>query len=484
MVRFKVKKTLQYLFFATVVVLVWREFERLDGNHGVKPSHLEAEARGQPLVAGVNEGPDGPVRRSVGGRGGGIDDGGGGGGIRGGGGAWGREPLWQENKQVDAAIVRAKQRDVASEVESKPVLPANLILQKNSSTYKNSSEIAARVNQEKAAKPKTNEKEVKSEGHQVFSVTIEEPKVVQNPNPPLQIKNLSNLVARKPPSNFTIIVQNGDNHSKQQAHKQTELSDVFIGVKTTEKYHSSRLQLILDTWYSLAPEQTYFFTDVDDSDYQDKSNGHMVNTECQGTHSRLALCCKTSKIFSMFYKSDKRWLCHVDDDNYLNVPELMKLLRQFDHNQDHYLGRASLSHPIEALDRDTNQRVSFWFATGGAGFCISKALATKMMVYASGTFERMCQRVRLPDDVTIGFIIEVLLKKPLTKVQTFNSHLQQLARIPTKQLQNQLTLSYSITEKRRNVVNMVSIMSDDPTRFKSFHCTYFRGYGNGNCPAT
>ncbi|XP_054762509.1 beta-1,3-N-acetylglucosaminyltransferase radical fringe-like [Lytechinus pictus] len=93
----------------------------------------------------------------------------------------------------------------------------------------------------------------------------------------------------------------------------------------------------------------------------------------------------------------------------------------------------------------------------------------------------MCNRVRLPDDVTIGFIIEILLKKPLTKVQTFNSHLQQLARIPTRQLQNQLTLSYSITESRRNVINLAAIMDNDPTRFKSFHCTYFRGYGS--CPS-
>lgn len=31
-------------------------------------------------------------------------------------------------------------------------------------------------------------------------------------------------------------------------------NEVFISVKTTKKYHSSRLQTILDTWYRLAPE--------------------------------------------------------------------------------------------------------------------------------------------------------------------------------------------------------------------------------------
>nr|XP_054763521.1 uncharacterized protein LOC129270144 [Lytechinus pictus] len=252
MVRFRLKKILQYLLFASVVVLVWREFERLDGSRGLKPGRFEPEARNQPLVAGVNVAPDGPVRRSVGGRGGAADDGG----IRGGVGARGREPLWQENKQIDSGIVRAKQRDIVSEVDPKPVLPANIILQRNSSNHKTSSEISSRIDlQKEAAKPKIHEKEAKLDGHQVFSVTIDEPKVVQNANPAVPIKNLSNLVAKKQASNFTIVVQNGDIPSQSLAHKQTELSDVFIGVKTTEKYHSSRLQLILDTWYSLAPEQ-------------------------------------------------------------------------------------------------------------------------------------------------------------------------------------------------------------------------------------
>ena len=41
---------------------------------------------------------------------------------------------------------------------------------------------------------------------------------------------------------------------KHEAHS-TELSDVFISVKTTYKYHRQRLDLLLDTWWILAIDQ-------------------------------------------------------------------------------------------------------------------------------------------------------------------------------------------------------------------------------------
>nr|XP_054757655.1 beta-1,3-N-acetylglucosaminyltransferase radical fringe-like [Lytechinus pictus] len=268
---------------------------------------------------------------------------------------------------------------------------------------------------------------------------------------------------------------------QREKYRQMELNDVFIGVKTTEKYHSTRLQLILDTWFSLAPEQTYFFTDGGDMEpYQNKTNGHMVNTGCKQRHSPAGLCCKLSAIFSFFKSFDKRWYCHVDDDNYLNIPQLLALLRGYDHNQDYYLGRPSVNHSIKGKDHLKNRSAEYWFGTGGAGVCYSKALVPKMMPYASrGKFGKTCARAGRPDDMTIGFIVEYLLNGTLTKMRTFNSHIQKLATLPTDDLHNQVTLSYRLNGKKRpNIINMRPTMDDDPTRIKSFHCTYFRGYGN------
>ena len=43
-------------------------------------------------------------------------------------------------------------------------------------------------------------------------------------------------------------------HSNNQRYEQ-ENTDIFIAVRTTEKFHHSRLEIILKTWYNLAPEK-------------------------------------------------------------------------------------------------------------------------------------------------------------------------------------------------------------------------------------
>lgn len=125
--------------------------------------------------------------------------------------------------------------------------------------------------------------------------------------------------------------------------------------------------------------------------------------------------------------SHPRWFCHVDDDNYVNVRALLRLLGSYPHTQDVYLGKPSLDRPIQATERVSENKVvsvplphaslhqragkrlglprgpapgvweshhvppvpgspqrpvHFWFATGGAGFCISRGLALKMSPWA------------------------------------------------------------------------------------------------------
>ncbi|KAJ9590162.1 hypothetical protein L9F63_016718, partial [Diploptera punctata] len=48
---------------------------------------------------------------------------------------------------------------------------------------------------------------------------------------------------------------------------------------------------------------TWFFTDSDDAEYQEKTNGHMINTNCSSSHNRKALCCKMSVEFDVFLES-------------------------------------------------------------------------------------------------------------------------------------------------------------------------------------
>uniref|UniRef100_A0A667XBI3 O-fucosylpeptide 3-beta-N-acetylglucosaminyltransferase n=1 Tax=Myripristis murdjan TaxID=586833 RepID=A0A667XBI3_9TELE len=258
-----------------------------------------------------------------------------------------------------------------------------------------------------------------------------------------------------------------------------ELKDIFIAVKTTRKYHKSRLELLFQTWVSRAKEQTYIFTDGEDKELRKRAGANIINTNCSAAHTRQALCCKMSVEYDKFIESQKKWFCHMDDDNYVILPSLLRLLSSYHHSQDVYLGRPSLDHPIEAAERvksDGSVSVKFWFATGGAGFCISRGLALKMSPWASlGNFISTAEKIRLPDDCTIGYIIEALLEVTLTHTHFFHSHLENLQKLPTDTVLDQVTLSYGGFENRRNVVSIKGgfSLAEDPSRFKTVHCLLY-----------
>ncbi|XP_055085807.1 LOW QUALITY PROTEIN: beta-1,3-N-acetylglucosaminyltransferase radical fringe [Periophthalmus magnuspinnatus] len=263
-------------------------------------------------------------------------------------------------------------------------------------------------------------------------------------------------------------------------HNRWIIEDVFIAVKTTRKYHKSRLELLSRTWVSKAKRQTYIFTDGEDKDLQLRTGIILINTNCSAAHTATGSCCKMSVEYDKFIESQKKWFCHVDDDNYVLLPSLLLLLSSYHHSQEVYLGRPSLDHPIEAAERVKSNglvSVQFWFATGGAGFCISRGLALKMSPWASlGTSSALQRKCRLPDDCTIGNIIEALLEVKLTHTPLFHSHLERnLRSCLWKPVLEQVTLSYGGFENRRNVVSVVGrfSLSEDPTRFKTIHCLLY-----------
>lgn len=253
-------------------------------------------------------------------------------------------------------------------------------------------------------------------------------------------------------------------------------ADLFIAVKTTGRYHRPRLELLLETWISTHIQQTYVFTDGEDEGLRKRMGSHLINTNCSAAHSRQALSCKMALEYDAFIASGKKWFCHVDDDNYVNVGSLLRLLSRFPHTQDVYIGRPSLERPIEATERlgAAEKQVRFWFATGGAGFCLSRGLALKMKPWASeGTFMSTAEHIRLPDDCTVGYIVDALLGVGLIRSALFHSHLENLGLV--SDIHSQVTLSYGTVENDRNTVNVKGpfSISEDPTRFRSVHCLLY-----------
>lgn len=53
----------------------------------------------------------------------------------------------------------------------------------------------------------------------------------------------------------TVLGRNGGRLSGFRTLESLELKDIFIAVKTTKKYHRSRLELLIETWISEAKEQ-------------------------------------------------------------------------------------------------------------------------------------------------------------------------------------------------------------------------------------
>ncbi|KAG9476875.1 hypothetical protein GDO78_002329 [Eleutherodactylus coqui] len=260
--------------------------------------------------------------------------------------------------------------------------------------------------------------------------------------------------------------------------------DVFIAVKTTKKFHRSRMDLLMDTWISRNKEQTYIFTDGEDEELQQKTE-NVISTNCSAAHSRQALSCKMAVEYDKFIESNKKWFCHVDDDNYVNVKTLIKLLSRYSHTNDIYIGKPSLDRPIQATERISESKmrpVNFWFATGGAGFCISRGLALKMSPWASGGhFMNTAEKIRLPDDCTIGYIIESVLGVKLIRNNLFHSHLENLHQVPQSEIHNQVTLSYGMFENKRNAILMKGAFSveEDPSRFRSIPRPKFPRYPKG-----
>ncbi|XP_052750925.1 fringe glycosyltransferase-like [Galleria mellonella] len=89
-------------------------------------------------------------------------------------------------------------------------------------------------------------------------------------------------------------------------NKNITLDDIFISVKTTKHYQYTRLPIILKTWFQLAKQQTWFFTDTENRQHQNQTNGHMVNTNCSASHQRKHLCCKMSVEYDHFLESGKK----------------------------------------------------------------------------------------------------------------------------------------------------------------------------------
>ena len=256
------------------------------------------------------------------------------------------------------------------------------------------------------------------------------------------------------------------NNSEHIHEYASDSKQIYLAVTTTKKFHKDRMALMMKTWIPFVQEQVFVFTDTDEP-IKNFADSHVINTKCPLGHGDSALSCKMGIEFDYFITSNKRWFCHLDDDTYVNVNKFLQLLDRYNSSENWYIGKNSIHHTFKL------RKIAFWFGTGGAGFCISRNLAEKMIPHAArGRFRTVSKGMGIADDVTIGYIINHILKVNFTIIETMHSHYETLSNITKPQ--GQITLSYKRNAKINNVIVVHGFNETyDPTRILSIHCLLY-----------
>ena len=98
-----------------------------------------------------------------------------------------------------------------------------------------------------------------------------------------------------------------------------------------------------------------------------------------------------------------------------------------------------------------------------------------------GKFEDIGDKIRLPDDVTMGYVAEHLLGVPLTVISDFHSHMEPHKALPghdSRLLAEGISYSYVLKEDpvMSNVLEIPNglPLEEDPTRYVLFYFIYFQ----------
>ena len=106
--------------------------------------------------------------------------------------------------------------------------------------------------------------------------------------------------------------------------------DLCLTVMTGANTHW-RLDSIIKTWFQHASDVTYFFSDSQDPDIESRTNNHFISLNCTKGYEAKTGNCKVGHMYDFFTMDDRcmrsKWWCKFDDDNYVNVKNLIKVIR-------------------------------------------------------------------------------------------------------------------------------------------------------------
>ena len=157
-------------------------------------------------------------------------------------------------------------------------------------------------------------------------------------------------------------------------------------------------------------------TDANNTELYRASGGRLVPTPCEPGHSKPELCCKLEHEVRHFYEQRQaalarhapadEWFCHVDDDMYLLVGNLRRLLARYDPKDRVLLGPTNLWPDDTAHDpRLGIPPPSKLHHPMNGAYCMSATLVDAVYPehMAQQRFAASCTQT--PDDVTLPDLI-------------------------------------------------------------------------------
>ncbi|UJR23160.1 hypothetical protein I4U23_026179 [Adineta vaga] len=256
--------------------------------------------------------------------------------------------------------------------------------------------------------------------------------------------------------------------------------DILLVIRTSKNSQSSRMPVIIDTWYQFSPESTYITTNGDVNFFYRKLpkqyHHHIYSTNCSQAHTIPDLCCHSASEFFIYFQNENqyKWLCRFDDDQYVNVPLLVDYLKQFSPENEYlYIGKPSMKEPKSGRGRH------FWFGTYGGGICFSKSLLHKIYddIQPNERFVNGCVSSRYPDDTHIAYILQAEHNINLTIAKHFHHHIE--SDLFTN-LTNPSNIDQAITLgfKGPNVPRFVRLRKHEEFHMHTLHCLL---YPNREC---
>ncbi|XP_020778644.1 beta-1,3-glucosyltransferase [Boleophthalmus pectinirostris] len=164
--------------------------------------------------------------------------------------------------------------------------------------------------------------------------------------------------------------------------------DIFVAVKTCQKFHSERVPVVKKTWERDA-ELLEFYSDVSDESIPTISLG-VPNTD-------RGHCGKTFAILKRFLSDavpNTDWLLIVDDDTLISLPRLRRLLSCYDPKEAVSLGERYGYGLVQS---------GYSYPTGGAGMVLSRVAVSEIV--SSGC---SCYTLDAPDDMELGMCLKTL----------------------------------------------------------------------------